>query len=124
GAGTAAATAAGTAGGLALQQLRLTHRVTRARVLRRGLRLSMRVPEGTEVVRVAIYRTRRGKRSARPVYLAFRLVPRAGVFRLTLDSRALRQRLKTGRYQLNVTPGASRRQLGGTTKTFFRVTSR
>ncbi|MEA2286644.1 MAG: hypothetical protein QOJ21_2687 [Solirubrobacteraceae bacterium] len=115
---------AGAAGSLALQQLRLTHRVTRARVLRRGLRLSMRVSEGTEVVRVAIYRTRRGKRSARPVYLAFRLVPRAGVFRLTLDSRALRQRLKPGRYQLNVTPGQSRRQLGSTTKTFFRVTSR
>jgi hypothetical protein len=122
----AAVTVAGTtaAGSLALQQLRLTHRVTRARVLRRGLRLSMRVAEGTEVVRVAIYRTRLGKPSARPVYLAFRLVPRAGVFRLTLDGRALRQRLRTGRYQLNVTPGASRRQLGGTTKTFFRVTSR
>jgi hypothetical protein len=118
------AVAGAAARSLALQRLRITHRVSRARILQRGLRLSMRLPEGTEVVRVAIYRTRGNRRSGRPVYLAFRLAPRAGLFRLTLDSRALRQRLKAGRYQLNVTPGASRTQLGRTTKTFFRVTTR
>jgi hypothetical protein len=118
------AVAGAAARGLALQRLRITHRVTRARILQRGLRMSMRLAEGTEVVRVAIYRTRGNRRSRRPVYLAFRLAPRAGLFRLRLDSRALRRRLKVGRYQLNVTPGASRRQLGSTTTTFFRVTSR
>jgi hypothetical protein len=123
-AGPGVAVAGTAARNLAVQRLRLTHRVTRARILQRGLRLSMRLPEGTEVVRVAIYKNSGHRRSRRPVYLAFRLAPRAGLFRLTLDSRALRQQLKVGRYQLNVAPGASRRQLGRTTTTFFRVTSR
>jgi hypothetical protein len=127
-AGAAAPGGAGVAGvaarSLAVQGLRMTHRVTRTRVLRRGVRLSMRLPAGTEIVRVAIYRTRRGTPLPRPVYLTHRVVPRAGLYRLTLDSRALRQKLKAGRYQLNVTPGVSRRQMGRTTTTFFRVTTR
>jgi hypothetical protein len=112
------------AGGLALRQLRITHRISRALALRRGLRLSMRLPQGTEVVRVAIYRVRDNRRSGPAIFLAHRVPPRAGLYRVRLDSRALRQRLVRGSYQLNVTPGLSRHELGRTTVTRLRVTAR
>jgi hypothetical protein len=126
---TAAATAprgdmagASAAGRLALRRLRITHRMSRALVLRRGLRLSMRVPPGTDVVRVAIYRARDNRRSGPAIFLAYRVPPRVGLYRLRLDSRTLRRRLVPGSYQLNVTPGLSRHQLGRTTVTRLRVT--
>jgi hypothetical protein len=109
---------------LAIAKLRTTHRMSRARVLRRGLRLSMRVPEGTEVLKIAVHRVRRGRAEARNVWLGFRVVTRAGLIRVRLDSRALRRRLKAGLYQVNVTPGASRHDLGRTTTTRVRITRR
>jgi hypothetical protein len=113
---------ASAAGRLALRRLRITHRMSRALVLRRGLRLSMRVPPGTDVVRVAIYRARDNRRSGPAIFLAYRVPPRVGLYRLRLDSRTLRRRLVPGSYQLNVTPGLSRHQLGRTTVTRLRVT--
>jgi hypothetical protein len=122
GAGAAGASAAARA--LAIARLRTTHRLSRARVLRRGLRLTMRLPAGTEIVRIAIYRVRHGKVRHRPVWLGYRVVGRTGLYRLRLDSRALRRRLKAGLYQVNVTPGLSRHQLGRTATTRIRITRR
>ena len=108
---------------LTVRKLRTTHRLTRARVLRRGLRLTMRLPAGTEILKIAIFRVRNDKVLRRPVWLGYRVVPsKAGLYRLRLDSRTLRRRLKAGLYQVNVTPGLSKHQLGRTTTTRIRIT--
>ena len=89
--------AAGARGRLTVRRLRTTHRLTRARVLRRGLRLTMRLPQGTEIVKVAIRRVRHGRALRRPVWLGYRVVRSTrGLYRLRLDSRALRRRLNAG----------------------------
>jgi hypothetical protein len=83
----------------------------------------MRLPAGTEILKIAIFRVRNDKVLRRPVWLGYRVVPsRAGLYRLRLDSRTLRRRLKAGLYQVNVTPGLSKRQLGRTTTTRIRIT--
>jgi hypothetical protein len=120
----ARAAAAAAASRLTVRKLRTTHRLTRARALHRGLGLTMRLPQGTEIVKVAVFRVRKGKVVPKPVWLGYRVPSHAGLYRLTLDSRALRQRLKTGLYQINVTPGTSKRQLGRTTTTRVRITRR
>ena len=124
GALSAAEVAAAAARRLTVRRLRTTHRMSRARVLRRGLRLSMRVPAGAEILKIAVYRVRGGRAIRKPVWLGFRAVNRTGLYRMRLNSRALRRRLKTGLYQVNVTPGVSRRELGRTTTTRIRITRR
>jgi hypothetical protein len=125
--GTGAVPAAGVAGvstsRLAIRKLRTTHRMSRARVARKGLRLSMVLPQGTEIIKVAVNRIRNNKVVRKPVWVGFRVAPsRPGLYRLTLDSRALRRRMKVGLYVLKVTPGASKQQLGQTTTTRIRIT--
>jgi hypothetical protein len=120
---------AGAAAGsrLRISKLRTTHRMSRARVLRRGLRLSMRVPQGTEILKVAVFRFRGKQLIRKPIWLGYRVVGRvgrSGLYRIRLDSRTLRRRMKAGRYQLNVTPGISKRELGVTTTTPIRITRR
>ena len=108
---------------LTIRRLRTTHRLSRARVLRNGLRVTMRLPQGTEILKISVLRVRDGKVVRKPVWLGFRVAPsRTGLYRLRLDSRALRRRLKAGLYQINVTPGLSRHQLGRTTTTRIRIT--
>lgn len=122
-----AATVAGvsTRSRLRVSRLRTTHRLSRAGVLRRGLRLTMRLPQGAEILKISVLRVRNGRLVPRPVWLGYRLLPsRAGLYRLRLDSRALRRRLKTGLYQVNLTPGLSKRQLGATTTARIRITRR
>jgi hypothetical protein len=121
----AATVAAATASRLAIRKLRTTHRMSRARVLRNGLRLSMVLPPGTEIIKIAVMRIRHNKVVRKPVWVGFRVAPsRSGLYRLTLDSRALRRRMKVGLYVLKVTPGASKQQLGATTTTRIRITRR
>jgi hypothetical protein len=122
---TPAVAAASARSRLTIRKLRTTHRMSRARVLRRGIRLTMRVPAGAEIVKFSVMRVRNGKVNRKPVWLAYRVAPsRAGVWRVTLDSRALRRRLKAGLYQLNVTPGVSKKELGQTSTTRIRITRR
>jgi len=110
--------------GLAVRKLRTTHRMSRSRVLRHGLRLSMVLPQGTQIIKIAINRIRHNKVVRKPVWVGFRVAPsRSGRYHLTLDSRALRRRLKTGLYVVKVTPGASKQQLGATTTTRIRITN-
>ena len=131
--GTGVAPGAGAAGATAASQLRIsklrtTHRMSRARVLSRGLRLSMRLPRNTEILKLSVLRVgRNGKVNRAPVWLGFRVVGRigpSGLYRIRLDSRALRRRMKAGLYQLNVTPGLSKRELGRTSTTRIRITRR
>lgn len=123
GAGAGGVAGAGASSRLAIRNLHLSHRMHRSRVLRNGLRLSMVLPQGTQIIKVAVFRYRHNKLVRSPVWVGFRVAPsRLGLYRLTLDSRALRRRLKVGRYQLRVTPGVSKQQLGLTTFTTLRVT--
>ena len=90
-----------------------------------GVRLSMLLPQGTQIVKVAVFRYRGKKLRRAPVWVGFRVAPsRIGRYRMTLDGRALRRRLRVGRYQLRVTPGVSKQELGLTTFTTLRVTRR
>jgi hypothetical protein len=117
--------AAGARSRFALRKLRTTHRMNRARVLRRGLRLTMRLPQGTEILKISILRVGKGGKVLRkPVWFAYRHPSKGGLYRLSLHSRKLRQRLKPGLYQVNITPGVSKRQLGRTTTTRVRITRR
>jgi hypothetical protein len=120
--GAAGVAGAGARSRLTVRKLRTTHRLTRARALRRGVRLTMRLPQGTEIVKIAILRVRNNRVQRKPVWLGYRVPSHAGLYRLTLDSRTLRRRLKTGLYQVNVTPGVSKRQLGRTATTRVRIT--
>jgi hypothetical protein len=95
--------------------------MNRARVLRRGLRLTMHLPQGTEILKVSVLRVRTG-RAPELVWFAYRHPSKAGLYRLNLHSRKLRGRLKPGLYVVNVTPGVSKAQLGQTTSTRIRIT--
>ena len=113
---------AGASSRLAVGKLRTTHRMSRARALRHGLRLTMRLPQGTEIVKIAINQIRGKKLVRKPVWVGYRVPSRAGLYRVTLDSRALRRRLKVGLYRISVTPGLSKHQLGRPTFTRVRIT--
>jgi hypothetical protein len=120
---TSAVAGASASSRLAIRKLHLSHKMRRSRVLRNGLRLSMVLPQGTEIIKVAVFKYRGHKLLRTPVWVGFRVAPsRLGLYRMTLDSRSLRRRLKVGRYQLRITPGASKQQLGLTTFTTLRVT--
>jgi hypothetical protein len=123
---TAAVANANARSRMTVRKLRTTHRLSRARVLRRGIRLTMQIPANAEIVKFSILRVRRnGHVNRKPIWLGYRVPPsRAGIWRVTLDSRALRRRLKAGLYQVNVTPGVSKKQLGRTSTTRIRITRR
>jgi hypothetical protein len=67
-------------------KLRTTHRMPRARVLRGGLRLTMLLPQGAEILKISVLKVRRnGRVDRRPVWLGFRVLPsRTGLYRLRL----------------------------------------
>ncbi|MEA2382162.1 MAG: hypothetical protein QOH72_2133 [Solirubrobacteraceae bacterium] len=106
---------------LTIRRLRTTHRLSRARVQGRGLRLTMRLPQGTEILKVSVLRIRRAG-APELVWFAYRHPSKAGLYRLALNSRKLRRRLTAGLYVVNVTPGVSKRQLGRTSSTRIRIT--
>lgn len=108
----------------ALRNLRTTHRLSRAQVRSHGLRFTMRLPGGTEIVKVSVLRVRNGKALPKPVWFAFRHPSRSSLYRMRLNTRKLRQRLTPGLYQVNITPGVSKRQLGATSSTRVRITRR
>jgi hypothetical protein len=108
---------------LRLRSLFVSATLGRHRVRREGLRFVMRVPAGTEVVRVRVVAVR-GRLARRVVWDGLRLVPRAGTLSMRLQAVALRRALGPGRYLLEVTPGYARRALGGATSRPFRVVRR
>jgi hypothetical protein len=118
---TAAVAAASARSRMSLRKLRTTHRLNRARVSRSGLRLTMRLPQGAEILKVSVLRIRKN-RVPELVWFAYRHPSKAGLYRLNLNSRKLRQRLKAGLYVVNVTPGVSKSQLGQTTSARIRIT--
>jgi hypothetical protein len=105
---------------LALRRLTLAARIRRSAVRAGGLHFTVQVGDGTRVVRVRVYRRKpNGFRTL--VAEAFRTPTRAGLFRIRLDSRRIRSGLSVGGYEIEVTPGTSRRALGRTSWRTFRV---
>ena len=100
---------------LALDRLITSSRVRRSRARGVGLRLVMGLREGTEVVQVRIYR--RTSSGRKLISSGFRSTNgRTGLFRMRQNHRSLRRSLKIGRYELEVTPGSSRTDLGQTSR--------
>ena len=120
---TARPTVAGvTVRSLAIRNLSLARSLTAGRLRDHGLRLAMRLPAGTEVVRVAIFRSRNGHKTGTAIARALRLPDRSGSYVITLRSRDLVRRLKLGRYVVEVTPGRDLDDRGATSRATFSVT--
>jgi hypothetical protein len=116
------AVARSTGSSLALANLTVSRRISVTRLRAQGLRASMRLPNGTEAIRFAVYRTRNGSPTGTALATGSREASRAGNYRLTLRSRALLRKLNPGTYVLQVRPGHSRSDLGRTSTVAFTVT--
>jgi hypothetical protein len=112
-AGQAVAGTSAAAPRLGLRTLALASRISRTRLRLQGLRLVMRLPADTDLVRVRIYRVR-ANGTRRLESQSFR-VPTANLFRMRITDRRLLARLAPGRYQIEVAPNHSRTRLGGPT---------
>jgi hypothetical protein len=120
------APAAGVAGvaarALRVSRLTVARRIGVSRAKARGLRVEMTLPSGTQVVRIAVFRSRGGAASGRALTRALRLPTRSGRYVVTLRSRALLDALKPGRYVVQVTPGRSLDDRGRTSAGAFTIT--
>ncbi|HTN24867.1 MAG TPA: chitobiase/beta-hexosaminidase C-terminal domain-containing protein [Solirubrobacteraceae bacterium] len=104
---------------LVLRQLGVAPRIKQSKARKSGLRITMRVPAGTEVVRINVYR-----RTAKGLTLlssGFKAPAAAGLYRVTQSHAALRRQLTKGSYEVQVAPGYGRTQLGSTSKATFKV---
>lgn len=110
------------ASALRVSQLSLARRISLARLGRRGLQASMRLQQGTHVVRITVYRARDGRRTGSALLVATRTPRAAGVYRVALRDRSLLRRMRPGQYVLEVRAGRSAATLGRVTRVAFRVT--
>jgi len=110
------------ASSLAVSRLTLPRRISVTRLRAQGLHASMRVQEGTNVLRIAIYKSRNGQRTGRALYVTTRAT-RAGLLNVTLRSRSLLRKLRAGTYVMEVRSGQSVASLGGVRRITFTVTS-
>ena len=106
---------------LAVSNLSLSRRISISRLRLQGLRASMRVQEGTNVVRIAIYKARNGQKTGRALYTTTRTPTKAGLFRVSLRSGKLAH-LRAGSYVMEVRAGASASTLGSARRITFAVT--
>jgi hypothetical protein len=106
---------------LAVSRLTLAKRISITRLRVQGLRTSMQVQEGTNVVRLAIYKARGGLKTGRALFTTTRTPTKAGVFRVTLRSSKL-AKLKSGSYVLEARAGRSAASLGSVKTFVFTVT--
>jgi hypothetical protein len=117
--GAGAATGPAAVGARALRATGLAaQRISATRLRRSGLPVTMHLPKGAKVVRIAVFRVRHGRRAQRIVSVI--LPAHAGTFRATLRSRALRA-LRPGSYELDATPGRNRSDLRATTRAALTV---
>jgi hypothetical protein len=106
---------------LAVSGLTLARRISIARVRQQGLRASMQVKEGTNVVRIAIYKARDGRKTGSALFVTNR-VARAGLLRMTLRNRSLLAKLRAGTYVLEARSGQSLGSLAAPRRITFTVT--
>jgi hypothetical protein len=111
-----------TASSLSVSNLSLAQRISITRLRLQGLRASMRVKEGTNVVRIAIYKARDGRKTGRALFVTNRAPRAAGLLRVTLRSSSLLKKLKAGSYVMEVRAGTNAASLGAVRRIAFRVT--
>lgn len=104
---------------LALKSFGLAPRIKQSKAQKSGLRLVMQLPDGTEVVKVNIYR--KTKAGNKLLSSGFKAPSKAGLYRVAQDYAGLRRLLTKGSYEVQVTPGYSKSELGKTTKASFKV---
>jgi hypothetical protein len=96
------------------------HGLSVAVVRGHALRIAMRLDSWTRVVRLRVFRVRKGRRSGSAVMTAVRLPAASGRYVVTLRSGALRA-LRSGRYVLVAQAGASRSAYGTSASSAFTV---
>jgi len=106
---------------LAVSRLTLARRISVTRLRVQGLRGTMNVQQGTNVVRFGIYKARNGQKTGRSLYSTSRTPTHAGLFRFSLRSSKL-AKLKPGQYVMEVRAGRSAASLGSVKKVAFTVT--
>jgi hypothetical protein len=94
-------------------------RVKQSEARKLGFRLTMRVPDGTVIVRIRVYR-KMGK-GLTLLSAGYRTPAAAGLYRVQQNHLQLRRQLKRGAYEVQVTPGYSTRELGVSSKVSFKV---
>jgi hypothetical protein len=107
---------------LSVSRLTLSRRISITRLRVQGLRASMNVQDGTNVVRIAIYRARNGQKTGRALLVTNRVPRAAGPYRVTFRTRSLLSKLRTGSYVMETQAGRSAASLGGATRVTFTVT--
>jgi hypothetical protein len=106
---------------LFVSQLTLARRISVSRLRVQGLRGSMSVQQGTNVLRFGVYKARNGQKTGRALYTTSRTPTHAGLYRFSLRSTKL-SKLKAGRYVLEVRAGRSAASLGPVKQFAFTVT--
>jgi hypothetical protein len=79
----------------------------------------MRLPGGTEIVRIRVYR--RTSAGLKLLSAGYTAPSAAGPYRIQQSHVQLRRQLKRGTYEVQVTPGYSRNELGVAAKISFKV---
>jgi hypothetical protein len=99
---------------LSLGRLSVRKTITRTGLRRSGLRLGAELAQGTEILRLRVYR---GKRL---VTTTFQFPGRSGRYSVRLKSKKIRA-LKPGSYVVEATPGTSRQNLGTAARAAFLI---
>ena len=110
-----------TSSALRVSNLSLSRRISLTRLRLQGLRMSMRVPQGTNALRIAVYKARNGQKTGSALLRTTR-TPRAGLYRVTLRNRSLLRKLRAGSYVVEVQAGRSAASLGSVRRIAFTVT--
>jgi hypothetical protein len=95
------------ASSLAVSHLTLARRISITRLRAQGLRASMQVQEGTNVVRIAIYKAKGGLKTGHALFTTTRTPRSAGLFRVTLRNRSMLSKLRPGSYVMQISSGSS-----------------
>ncbi len=104
---------------LVLKSLATAARIKQSKAKKQGIRLTMGLPSGTEIVKVNVYRKTGTKLTL--LSSGFRVTSSAVPFRVSQSQPALRRLLRRGSYAVQVTPGYSKTELGTTKKVSFKV---
>ncbi|HUR86614.1 MAG TPA: choice-of-anchor D domain-containing protein [Solirubrobacteraceae bacterium] len=104
---------------LALKSLSTAARVKQSKAKKLGIRLTMGLASGTEIVKVNVYR--KSGTTLRLLSSGFKVTSSAVPFRVSQSQPALRRLLRRGSYEVQVTPGYSKTELGTVKKVAFKV---
>lgn len=104
---------------LSLKSLSTSAKIKRSNASRQGIRLSMNLGDGTKVVKINIYRKTGTK--LKLISSGFKTPSKVGKITITQSHATLRRLLRAGSYQVRVTPGRSKTDLGNTSKVSFKV---